>query len=368
MFSGKTIFNLDRKDTQFYHSKLLKNLTKHLILNINRYFCTRVFTKLKRMDFSKHTVTACYRLLFLLFIAVWFASCGVGRHIPTEPPPAVSTKQQEIVQFGKQFLGVRYQFGGRTPRGFDCSGFTAYVFRNFGITLNPTSATQDTQFPTVYRQQDLRVGDLVFFEGRTRNGRVGHVGIVSEIRPNYFRFIHASVSQGVTVSRSTEQYWAVRYLRGGRVLPNEVHLASNQRTRVEPTTQTNRRTRNAGTQRTRMADPTQNHAFTPAVSANVNEPTILVNQHTAPLTDNRPNNNEIPPIILINNDVVRREDNPVPPPAAVNEGRRTHLVQPGDTLFSISRRYNVTVEQLRQWNPQMGNVLRAGETLVIHNQ
>ena len=336
------------------------------------------------MDYPRYRIASCYRTLFYLLIVFYLASCGVGRNVPVQPeqPFAVTTKQQEIVNFGKQFIGVRYQFGGRTPRGFDCSGFTVYVFRNFGITLNHTSATQDTQFPTVYRQQDLRVGDLVFFEGRTRNGRVGHVGIVSEVRPNgTFRFLHASVSQGVTVSNSTEQYWAVRYLRGGRVLPNEVQVASNQRTRTNappPPPQTSaRRTRNTENQRTRIANNNQSSAFTPATAthqhqsaaatANRNEPIILVNPATnTPLPDNRTNDNPSP-LVLINNDAVRREDNTVSVPTA-NEGRRTHTVQPGETLFSISRQYNVTVEQLRQWNPQMGSVLRAGEILTIHNQ
>ena len=322
------------------------------------------------MAFSKHRLATCCQLFLLAVLASYFASCSVGRHIPTEPPAqVVSTKQQEIVNFGKQFLGVRYRFGGRTPAGFDCSGFTVYVFNQFGIRLNPTSATQDTQFPTISRQQDLRVGDLVFFEGRTQNQRVGHVGIVSEVFPNgTFRFIHASVSQGVTISHSTEQYWAVRYLRGGRVLPDEVVMASSgQRTRMEPTPPATNR-------RTRLVNNNQNNAFTPIASTTqsatsvVNEPIVLVNQSsTAPLTNNR-NNNDTPPIVLINNDVIRRDDTHVPPPETTNAEQRTHLVQSGETLFSISRQYNVSVEQIRQWNPQMGNVLRAGESLVIHPQ
>ena len=323
------------------------------------------------MDYSKHKIAVGFQLFLLLLIASYSASCGVGRHIPTEPPAqTVSTKQQEIVNFGMQFLGTRYRFGGRTPAGFDCSGFTMYVFRNFGITLNPTSATQDTQFPTVNRPQDLRVGDLVFFEGRTQNRRVGHVGIVSEVRPNgTFRFIHASVSQGVTVSSSTEQYWAVRYLRGGRVLPNEVMMASpGQRTRMEPAPI-------ATDRRTRLANNNQNNAFTPATPttstnqsalATANEPIILVNQiNTGTITDNRTNSPEPPPIVLINNDIIRREDSNVPPPASTQTTQRTHVVQPGETLFSISRLFNVTVEQIRLWNPQMGSVLRAGEVLTI---
>ena len=322
------------------------------------------------MEYSKRTIATCYRSLFYLLIVFYLASCGVSRNVPPPPSSVVSTKQQEIVNFGKQFIGTRYRFGGRTPSGFDCSGFTVYVFRQFGIALNPTSATQDTQFPTVYRPQDLRVGDLVFFEGRTRNRRVGHVGIVTETHPNgTFRFIHASVSAGVTVSNSTEQYWSVRYLRGGRVLSDEVLIASGQRTRTAPNAQAN----NTGNRRTRMANTGQNHAFTPAipanqsVSSNVNEPIVLVNQtNILPLADRPVNNDERPPIVLINNDIIRRDDHPaVPDPAITNEQQRTHTVRAGETLFSISRHYNVTVEQIRQWNPQIGNVLRTGEVLVI---
>ena len=316
------------------------------------------------MVFSKHKIAVYYQLLFLLIVVIYSASCGVGRHIPTAPPVAVSAQQQEIINFGMQFIGVRYQFGGRTPSGFDCSGFTSYVFRHFGIHLNPTSATQDTQFPTISRREDLRVGDLVFFEGRTRNGRVGHVGIVSEVRPSYFRFIHASTSQGVTVSRSTEQYWAVRYLRGGRVLSNEVMVASNQGNA--------RRVREVPVRGTGTTNVTQNNVIIPVASVHptsaqspVNEPVVLVNQTGAPVSNNQSNSNDNPPIVLINNSILRRED--ATNPEVTSESHRTYLVQAGDTLFSISRQFNVTVEQIRQWNPQMGDVLRAGETLIIRH-
>ena len=69
------------------------------------------------------------------------------------------------------------------------------------------------------KKEDLAIGDLVFFEGRSRNGRVGHVGIVTEIYPNNnFKFIHSSTTNGVIISSSTEPYYSSRYLRGGRVI------------------------------------------------------------------------------------------------------------------------------------------------------
>jgi LysM repeat protein len=345
------------------------------------------------MGFSKHSVTSCYRPLFYLIIVLCLASCGVGRNVITQPSAGLSAKQQDLVAFSKQFLRTPYRFGGRGPNAFDCSGFTMFVFREFGYTLNPSSATQDQQFPTISNKRDLRVGDLVFFEGRTRNRRVGHVGIVTETRPGGdFRFIHASVTAGVIVSSSTEPYWSVRYLRGGRVLQDDPHYVSRPRTRTN-----NARTtaaRSTENRRTRSGNNNQNSAFTPAPAAHrepvtprvatvspqqnetvfaANESNVLVQtnplknpalaNHRTPENNSNRSDNEV--VSNVNTEVIRREDQAVPAPVRANEGQGTHTVRPGETLFSISRQHNITVEQIRQWNPQMGNVLRAGEVLRI---
>lgn len=76
-----------------------------------------------------------------------------------------------LVVYAANFLGVRYVWGGTTPSGFDCSGFTKYVFSHFGINLNRVSRDQATQGATVSRA-NLQPGDLVFF-GRP----IHHVGI-----------------------------------------------------------------------------------------------------------------------------------------------------------------------------------------------
>lgn len=70
----------------------------------------------------------------------------------------------DIVRAARDYLGVRYVWGGDTPRAFDCSGFTRYVFARYGITLPRTAHEQaavgDAPFPG-----DLRPGDLLFFYG-----------------------------------------------------------------------------------------------------------------------------------------------------------------------------------------------------------
>lgn len=82
-----------------------------------------------------------------------------------------------LINYGKLFLNTPYRYGAGGTAHFDCSGFTSHVFRNFGYNLQRSSADQANQFPEIAKSQ-LQPGDLVFFNGRRRNGRVGHVGIV----------------------------------------------------------------------------------------------------------------------------------------------------------------------------------------------
>ncbi|MFL5954489.1 MAG: C40 family peptidase [Gaiellaceae bacterium] len=90
-------------------------------------------------------------------------------------------KQAKIVQFARHYLGVRYVYGGASPAsGFDCSGFTRFVYAHFGIELPHYSGAQFSVGHRVSRA-GLRLGDLVFFDG------LGHVGLYV----GSGRFIHA---------------------------------------------------------------------------------------------------------------------------------------------------------------------------------
>src|SRR5690554_902240 len=160
------------------------------------------------------------KVLTITLIALTLASCGIGKS--TLPSKNRSNIQDEVLSYSKKYIGKPYRYSGKGPNSFDCSGFTSFVFKNFGYKLNSSSSGQDRQFPTVAKKEDLTIGDLVFFEGRSRNGRVGHVGIVTEIYPNNnFKFIHSSTTSGVIISSSTEPYYSSRYLRGGRVLERD---------------------------------------------------------------------------------------------------------------------------------------------------
>jgi cell wall-associated NlpC family hydrolase len=77
----------------------------------------------------------------------------------------------ELVDYAMKFVGVPYVWAGSTPSGFDCSGFTSYVYKHFGIYL-PHSSVMQYDYGTPVAQGDLKPGDLVFFFSP-----IHHVGI-----------------------------------------------------------------------------------------------------------------------------------------------------------------------------------------------
>ena len=125
------------------------------------------------------------------------------------------TKSGEaVVEYAKQFLGVKYVLGGKTPEsGFDCSGFTRYIFKNFGYSLGSVAAEQDSVGAEVKRE-DIKPGDLILFqnEGKTK---IGHTGIY--IGNN--EFIHAANPQrGVVIDNlETNSYYSERFVTARRI-------------------------------------------------------------------------------------------------------------------------------------------------------
>ncbi len=125
-----------------------------------------------------------------------------------------------ILEEAQKHLGKPYRYGAKGPKAFDCAGFARYVYQQFGITLPGGSQPQYAQGRRIKDPKKLQRGDLVFWQGREANGRVGHTGIVADVDTNTgrFRFIHAATSSGVIFSYSNEAYYARRYVGGCRLI------------------------------------------------------------------------------------------------------------------------------------------------------
>lgn len=121
-----------------------------------------------------------------------------------------------IVGEARKYLGTPYRWGGKTPRGFDCAGFVRYVYSKFGLSLSASAPSQSHEGRRL-QPGDLQPGDLVFYGGSRDSKSIGHVGLVTEVAPGEFKFIHAS-NTGVRVSSSKEPYYKSRYICACRVI------------------------------------------------------------------------------------------------------------------------------------------------------
>lgn len=123
-----------------------------------------------------------------------------GIEIDTTPPAPTVSKGDQIAATAKKFLGNRYVAGGTSPSGFDCSGFTTYVFRQHGISLPRTSGAQRGVGQSVSRA-NIQPGDILAYSG--------HVGIYI----GNGQMIHASnPTRGVVIDNVFSGYYSGRLL------------------------------------------------------------------------------------------------------------------------------------------------------------
>ena len=143
----------------------------------------------------------------------------------TSNPSNSNTEAEEIVSYAKKFLGVPYVYGGASPSGFDCSGFTMYVFDHFGISMRHGAQAQakigkKVSFDESSKSSilnNLEVGDLVFFLDYETMDEIGHCGIYI----GDGEFIHASSGSGYCVKINSllpGEYYNTRLCAARRVL------------------------------------------------------------------------------------------------------------------------------------------------------
>lgn len=206
-----------------------------------------------------------------------------------------------IINFGKKYLKKPYNYRPDSQTRFDCSGFASFVYSNFGYQLKRSSAEQAQQFGKIDRNK-LKKGDLVFFSGRRKSSRVGHVGIVvNATEDGKFEFIHSSNQSGIVISKSDEDYYARRYISAGRVIQDSIFLAA------------------------------------------IPAPTPLKQESL--VADNLPIDKT-------------EEVKPTTP-------TQYHIVKKGDTLYSISRKYGLSVAQLKKNNQLNSDKIMPSQQLKV---
>ncbi|MFK7922398.1 MAG: C40 family peptidase [Bacteroidia bacterium] len=123
---------------------------------------------------------------------------------------------QKVVNKAQSYIGTPYKYGGATKRGMDCSGLVCTSYQAINKDL-PRTAAQLSESGTKIRRNDLRPGDLVFFNAKGKGPKINHVGLVVSVRGKDVRFIHSTTSRGVREDLLNEGYWSTRFRKAVRV-------------------------------------------------------------------------------------------------------------------------------------------------------
>jgi len=121
----------------------------------------------------------------------------------------------EVLEEAKSYLGTKYQYGGFTKSGIDCSGLVCNAYTAVDVAMERRSVDQSKQGIAV-NLIDIKPADLLFFN--TSGNGISHAGIVESIKNDEIFFIHASTSKGVIISSLEDKYWKPRFVIARRVL------------------------------------------------------------------------------------------------------------------------------------------------------
>lgn len=132
---------------------------------------------------------------------------------------ANGVKSTQIATVASKVMGTKYVYGGTSTKGFDCSGFVGYVYKNVGVKLPRTTGGMYATGTSVAKK-NLKVGDIVFFN--TSGKGVSHAGIYI----GNGKFAHSSSSKGVSIAKINDPYyWGSKYI-GAKRVTNVTQVAS----------------------------------------------------------------------------------------------------------------------------------------------
>ena len=163
------------------------------------------------------------QLFILLFVALFFISCGTSRKVSQKTEThktgtkSTNKKKESIIKYVKTFKGTRYQFGGTTKKGMDCSGLVFVAFKKENISLPRVSRDMATRGKSISLSKTTK-GDLLFFKTNKNKKNINHVGLVIEKKGSDILFIHSTSSRGVIISSLNEKYWKNAFVSVRRIL------------------------------------------------------------------------------------------------------------------------------------------------------
>lgn len=162
-------------------------------------------------------------LITLLTLSFFLGSSFADTRSTTASSEEVMMLREHITGYAQNFIGLKYRYAGNSPStGFDCSGFTSYILKEFDVRVSSCSSTQSKQGLHV-DLEDVVAGDLVFF-GRPKGG-IQHVAMVVERTEEGIFCVHSTNSRGIVVENiSTSKYWKPRLLFARDVISSQVQV------------------------------------------------------------------------------------------------------------------------------------------------
>jgi murein DD-endopeptidase / murein LD-carboxypeptidase len=246
----------------------------------------------------------------VVFLVFWFCLLSIfGQNYYEEN---YFEKVTELLKVSKGKLDCKYVWGEQGPNIFDCSGFTQYVFKQINIEIPRTAREQYYYFKgQIIATPNIRKGDLVFFISEEQDIKIGHVGLAfTDYSNGDFQFIHACSSKGVCISNYSDQFYKYAYAGARRIIRY-----------------------NAKSQPFSIIDT-------------VNKTDIVNMIDTVTLSEEP---------IMVNQTVMKFPDEYI-----------YYTLNGNEDLLYVSRRYMVSVDNIRKWNGIKSNSLRGYKRLKIY--
>lgn len=237
------------------------------------------------------------------------------------------TTADKVIESGKKYIGTPYQFGapvGNTA-SFDCSSFSATIFAEHGIQL-PRVSEDQAKMGIAVTQQQLQKGDLLFYDTNF-DGRINHLSVYISST----EMIHASSSVGVHITSPNTNYWNTRFVTVRRVILEETNQNNQYIVKQGDTLFLIARAHQVTVQQLRDWNQLQSDVIFIGQRLIVQGQTTSINQVQVPSANG------------------------------------FHTVASGESLWTISRSYQVSINELIEWNGLSSNTIFVGQRLVVQN-